>query len=151
MVYLMNRPLFKFLAKKYRRQNKPIHQPVKKSGSPASTRGDFSVFSASLAYREWCSLTSWSETNDGSRSDWRRRVKISPPDATLLLAHKTQLGFLWPALVQMPTIKKQLVIELIHVEPNLSSQYLLASHLYTHGYMVGLNIAQPGQTDLMQS
>lgn len=67
----MNRSLFKFLAKKDRRQSKLIHQPVKKSCSPASTRGDFSVFSASLAYREWCSCNKlvWKE--------WRQQKRLA--------------------------------------------------------------------------
>lgn len=129
MAFLMNSPLSTFLAKKKRRQNKRINQLVLKSCSPASTRGEFSVFSATGS---GVLLTSGSEANDGSRSDWRRRVKISLPDVTLLLGHKTQLGFLQPAPVQMPTITKQLVIELIHVEHNYSSPFLLSSHLYIH-------------------
>lgn len=72
MVCRMNSPLFNILAKeKDGGENKQIHHLVKKFCSPTSTRGEFSVFSASLAYREWYFPNKW------VWSEWRQQKRLA--------------------------------------------------------------------------
>lgn len=150
----MNSPLFQFLANKERRQNKRIHQLVKKSCSPTSTRGEFSVFSASLVYREWCSCNKW------VRSEWRQQKRLAqkgenkpPPDATLLQGHKTQLGFFMARPCPDAHHHKTAGYRADACSTQLRmSIFTVISSIYPsiHWHIVRWNIAQPRQPDLLQ-